>query len=131
MALNVILGNFAILKIIRRLIEVSKNRFRDSLESNWTHSRSHQVVACLWCSIEKQSRCLLSKVHLLRHIVNDMRRFDTILNYETEEGEQFNKHIWEHLCFTNRLNNSIDIANKFAKQAIMQHIRRWLLDLPW
>ncbi|KAL0087136.1 hypothetical protein F4703DRAFT_1850684 [Phycomyces blakesleeanus] len=48
------------------------------------------------------------KVHLLTHLPNNLRRFGTALYYETEKGEQFNKHIHEHLMHTNRLNTSRD-----------------------
>ncbi|KAL0074303.1 C2H2-type zinc finger transcription factor [Phycomyces blakesleeanus] len=42
------------------------------------------------------------KVHLLTHLPEDLRRFEPALNYETKKGEQFNKHIREHLFHTNR-----------------------------
>ncbi|KAL0086097.1 hypothetical protein F4703DRAFT_1942633 [Phycomyces blakesleeanus] len=62
------------------------------------------------------------KVHLLTHLPNDLQRFGTALHYKTEKGEQFNKHIREHLMYTNRLNISRDVCLKFTKQSAMRHI---------
>ncbi|KAL0084760.1 hypothetical protein F4703DRAFT_1794121 [Phycomyces blakesleeanus] len=62
------------------------------------------------------------KVHLLTHLPEDLRRFGPALNYETEKGEQFNKHIREHLFHTNRMNTSKDICLKFGKQYMTRHI---------
>ncbi|OAD71822.1 hypothetical protein PHYBLDRAFT_72696 [Phycomyces blakesleeanus NRRL 1555(-)] len=62
------------------------------------------------------------KVQLLTHLPDDLQRFGTALHYETEKGEQFNKHIREHLMHTNRLNTSRDVCLKFAKQAVMRHV---------
>ncbi|KAL0073092.1 hypothetical protein F4703DRAFT_1724392, partial [Phycomyces blakesleeanus] len=59
---------------------------------------------------------------LLTHLPDDLQRFGTALHYETEKGEQFNKHIREHLMHTNRLNTSRDVCLKFAKQAVMRHV---------
>ncbi|KAL0075550.1 hypothetical protein J3Q64DRAFT_1703904 [Phycomyces blakesleeanus] len=66
--------------------------------------------------------CNKPKVHFLNHLTDNIRRFGPALNYETEKGKQFNKHIREHLIHTNRLNTSRDVCFKFAKQIIMQHI---------
>ncbi|KAI7865392.1 uncharacterized protein EV154DRAFT_162074 [Mucor mucedo] len=62
------------------------------------------------------------KIHLLTHIPQEIRRFGTLLQYETEKGEQFNKHIREHITFTNKLNPSRDIGIKFGKQSMMRHV---------
>ncbi|KAL0078704.1 hypothetical protein F4703DRAFT_1918941 [Phycomyces blakesleeanus] len=62
------------------------------------------------------------KAHLLTHLPDNIRRFGTPLHFETEKGEQFNKHIREHLFHTNKLNTSKDIGLKFAKQTMMRHI---------
>jgi hypothetical protein len=62
------------------------------------------------------------KIHFLMHLTDDIKRFGTALNFETEKGEQFNKHIREHLFFTNRLNTSRDVCLKFGKQSMIQHI---------
>ncbi|OAD74397.1 hypothetical protein PHYBLDRAFT_144850 [Phycomyces blakesleeanus NRRL 1555(-)] len=62
------------------------------------------------------------KVHLLTHLPEDLRRFGPALNYKTEKGEQFNKHIREHLFHTNRMNISKDICLKFGKQYMTRHI---------
>ncbi|KAG2200646.1 hypothetical protein INT47_005802 [Mucor saturninus] len=62
------------------------------------------------------------KIHLLTHIPQDIGRFGTVLQYETEKGEQFNKHIKEHITFTNNLNPSRDIGLKFGKQSMVRHV---------
>ncbi|KAL0082824.1 hypothetical protein J3Q64DRAFT_1850057 [Phycomyces blakesleeanus] len=62
------------------------------------------------------------KVHLLTHLPEDLRRFRPALNYKTEKGEQFNKHICEHLFHTNRMNTLKDICLKFGKQYMTRHI---------
>ncbi|KAL0094124.1 hypothetical protein F4703DRAFT_1913791 [Phycomyces blakesleeanus] len=62
------------------------------------------------------------KVHLLTHLPEDLRRFRPALNYKTEKGEQFNKHICEHLFHTNRMNTLKDICFKFGKQYMTRHI---------
>ncbi|KAL0079453.1 hypothetical protein F4703DRAFT_1958524 [Phycomyces blakesleeanus] len=36
--------------------------------------------------------CNKPKVHFLNHLTNNIRRFGPAFNYETEKGEQFNKH---------------------------------------
>ncbi|KAL0077270.1 hypothetical protein F4703DRAFT_1883021 [Phycomyces blakesleeanus] len=65
--------------------------------------------------------CTKPKVHYLTHLKEDIIRFGPALNYETEKGEQFNKHICEHLFHTNRQNTSMDVCLKFAKQIALQH----------
>ncbi|KAL0097660.1 hypothetical protein J3Q64DRAFT_1630084, partial [Phycomyces blakesleeanus] len=62
------------------------------------------------------------KVHLLTHLPEDLQRFGPALNYKTKKGEQFNKHICEHLFHTNRMNTSKDICLKFGKQYMTSHI---------
>ncbi|KAL0092580.1 C2H2-type zinc finger transcription factor [Phycomyces blakesleeanus] len=62
------------------------------------------------------------KAQLLTHLPDNIRRFGTPLHFEMEKGEQFNKHIREHLFHTNKLNTSKDIGLKFAKQTMMRHI---------
>ncbi|KAI9007512.1 hypothetical protein CLU79DRAFT_778320 [Phycomyces nitens] len=64
----------------------------------------------------------LPKVHNLLHLPQDIRRFETALNFETEKGEQFNKHIRESLFHTNRTNTSRDIALRFGRKAVLQHV---------
>ncbi|KAL0077317.1 C2H2-type zinc finger transcription factor [Phycomyces blakesleeanus] len=66
--------------------------------------------------------CTKPKVHYLTHLKEDIIRFGPALNYETEKGEQFNKHIREHLFHTNRQNTSRDVCLKFAKQVALQHV---------
>jgi hypothetical protein len=61
-------------------------------------------------------------VHLLCHLGEDIRRFGTALNFETEKSEQFNKHIHEKIGHTNRKSPSSDIGTKFGQQAIMKHV---------
>ncbi|OAD74568.1 C2H2-type zinc finger transcription factor [Phycomyces blakesleeanus NRRL 1555(-)] len=62
------------------------------------------------------------KVHYLTHLKEDIIRFGPVLNYETEKGEQFNKHIREHLFHMNCQNTSRDVCLKFAKQVALQHV---------
>ncbi|KAL0074481.1 hypothetical protein F4703DRAFT_1891787, partial [Phycomyces blakesleeanus] len=52
----------------------------------------------------------------------DIICFGPALNYETEKGKQFNKHICKHLFHTNHQNTSRDICLKFAKQVTLQHV---------
>ncbi|KAL0081728.1 C2H2-type zinc finger transcription factor [Phycomyces blakesleeanus] len=66
--------------------------------------------------------CTKPKVHYLTHLKEDVIRFGPALNYETEKGEQFNKHICKHLFHTNRQNTSRDVCLKFAKQVALQHV---------
>ncbi|KAL0080423.1 hypothetical protein F4703DRAFT_1868636, partial [Phycomyces blakesleeanus] len=54
------------------------------------------------CEIKGHNPYFLKpKVHLFTHLPNDLQRFGTALHYETKKGEQFNKHIHEHLIHTN------------------------------
>ncbi|KAI8331252.1 hypothetical protein BD560DRAFT_292796, partial [Blakeslea trispora] len=62
------------------------------------------------------------KVHLLNHIVDDVKRFGSLLNCHTERSEQFNKFIRERITYTNRQNPSRDVAVKFAKHFMLQHL---------
>lgn len=62
------------------------------------------------------------KVHFLTHLAEDITRFGTALNFETEKGEQFNKHVREHILHTNKANVSKQVAVKFGKQSVMKHI---------
>ncbi|KAL0073970.1 hypothetical protein J3Q64DRAFT_1881433 [Phycomyces blakesleeanus] len=82
--------------------------------------RHHYVITCEIKGHNPYSS--KPKVHLLTHLPDDLQRFGTALHYETEKGEQFNKHIREHLMHTNRLNTSRDVCLKFAKQSAMRHI---------
>ncbi|KAL0097591.1 hypothetical protein J3Q64DRAFT_1713924, partial [Phycomyces blakesleeanus] len=66
--------------------------------------------------------CIKPKVHYLTHLKEDIIRFGPALNYETEKGEQFNKHICKHLFHMNCQNTSRDVCLKFAKQVALQHI---------
>ncbi|KAL0079617.1 hypothetical protein J3Q64DRAFT_1760465 [Phycomyces blakesleeanus] len=66
--------------------------------------------------------CTKPKVHYLTHLKQDIIRFGPALNYETEKGKQFNKHICKHLFHTNRQNTSRDVCLKFAKQVALQHV---------
>lgn len=62
------------------------------------------------------------KVHLLRHLADDIRRFGCALHFETEKGEQFNKYIRDHIYHTNRQHVSKDIAIKFGKEEVVRHM---------
>ncbi|KAL0095480.1 C2H2-type zinc finger transcription factor [Phycomyces blakesleeanus] len=66
--------------------------------------------------------CTKPKVHYLTHLKEDIIRFGSALNYETEKGKQFNKHICKHLFHTNCQNTFTDICLKFAKQVALQHV---------
>ncbi|OBZ81342.1 hypothetical protein A0J61_10609 [Choanephora cucurbitarum] len=75
------------------------------------------------CTLKKhQSYTLKPKVHFLTHLARDIRRFGTALNFETEKGEQFNKHIREYILHTNKVNVSNQIAVKFGKQSMIRHV---------
>ncbi|KAL0083897.1 hypothetical protein F4703DRAFT_1857283 [Phycomyces blakesleeanus] len=66
--------------------------------------------------------CTKPKVYYLTHLKEDIIRFGSALNYETEKGKQFNNHICEHLFHTNCQNTSRDVCLKFAKQVALQHV---------
>ncbi|OAD81170.1 hypothetical protein PHYBLDRAFT_138712 [Phycomyces blakesleeanus NRRL 1555(-)] len=55
------------------------------------------------------SLCNKAKAHNMTYLMEDIRRFGPALNFETEKGKQFNKHIREHLIHTNWLNTSRDV----------------------
>ncbi|KAI8371085.1 hypothetical protein BD560DRAFT_396046 [Blakeslea trispora] len=75
------------------------------------------------CTLQKhQPYTLKPKVHFLTHLARDIRRFGTALNFETEKGEQFNKHVREHILYTNKVNVSNQIAVKFGKQSMIRHV---------
>ncbi|KAI7874436.1 uncharacterized protein EV154DRAFT_569723 [Mucor mucedo] len=65
---------------------------------------------------------LRPKVHMLYHLLEDIKRFGCPLQYETESSEQFNKFIREHLFMTNRQYTSRDVAKRFGKQFICRQI---------
>ncbi|OAD74362.1 hypothetical protein PHYBLDRAFT_67716 [Phycomyces blakesleeanus NRRL 1555(-)] len=67
----------------------------------------NSTYPCRKCYIKLQSR---------------IPKFGSALNYKTEKGEQFNKHIREHLFHTNHMNTSKDICLKFGKQYMTRHI---------
>ena len=62
------------------------------------------------------------KMHLIRHLKDDLLQFGCALHYETEKGEQFNKLLREHLFHTNKKDTSRDLALKFGKQEVLRHI---------
>ncbi|OAD71524.1 hypothetical protein PHYBLDRAFT_170193 [Phycomyces blakesleeanus NRRL 1555(-)] len=66
--------------------------------------------------------CTKPKVYYLTHLKEDIIRFGSALNYETEKGKQFNNHICKHLFHTNCQNTSRDVCLKFAKQVALQHV---------
>lgn len=77
---------------------------------------------------------LRPKVHMLHHLLDNIKRFGCHLLYETESSEQFNKFICEHLFMTNTLYTSRDVAFRFRKQFICRqvfgglsylYIKRW------
>ncbi|KAL0073088.1 hypothetical protein F4703DRAFT_1937184 [Phycomyces blakesleeanus] len=70
----------------------------------------------------KQGLTFKPKVHLLHHIAKDIVCFGLVLQYETENGEQFNKFICEHLFQTNRQSTSRDVALRFGKQFICHYL---------
>ncbi|KAL0087533.1 hypothetical protein J3Q64DRAFT_1847691 [Phycomyces blakesleeanus] len=106
-----------------RAVRYDYNMYIDEVEKAVTsliQELHHYVITC---EIEGHNPYSSKpKVHLLTHLPDDLRRFGTALHYETEKGEQFNKHIREHLMHTNRLNTSRDVCLKFAKQSAMRHI---------
>ncbi|KAL0086822.1 hypothetical protein F4703DRAFT_1942034 [Phycomyces blakesleeanus] len=79
-------------------------------------------VQILQKGFSKQDFTFKPKVHLLHHITDDIVRFGSVLQYETENGEQFNKFIREHLFKTNRHSTSRDVATRFGKQFICRHL---------
>ncbi|KAL0086990.1 hypothetical protein F4703DRAFT_1927855 [Phycomyces blakesleeanus] len=63
---------------------------------------------------------------LIKHAVNEPKTLlvsDQSLRYETENDEQFNKFIRQHLFQTNRQLTSRDVAPRFGKQIICRYIR--------
>ncbi|OAD68750.1 hypothetical protein PHYBLDRAFT_150341 [Phycomyces blakesleeanus NRRL 1555(-)] len=56
------------------------------------------------------------------HNTDDIVCFDSVLQYKTENGEQFNKFICEHLFKTNHHFTSRDVATRFGKQFICWHL---------
>ncbi|KAL0091299.1 hypothetical protein F4703DRAFT_1971351 [Phycomyces blakesleeanus] len=70
----------------------------------------------------KQDLTFKPKVHLLHHIAKDIICFRSVLQYEAENGEQFNKFIHEHLFQTNRQSTSRDVALRFEKQFICHYL---------
>ncbi|OBZ80267.1 hypothetical protein A0J61_11684, partial [Choanephora cucurbitarum] len=76
------------------------------------------------------------KVPFLSHIAEDIQRFGTALNFETEKGEQFNKHIRDHIHHTNKVDVFKQLATKFGKQSVMRHVTLQLkgvgtMSEPW
>lgn len=65
---------------------------------------------------------LKPKVHMLHHMLDDIKRFGCPLQYETESSEHFNKFIREHLFMTNRQYTSRDVAIRFGKQFICRQV---------
>lgn len=63
-----------------------------------------------------------SKMHILFHLADDIKRFGSPIFYETEKGEQFNKFIRETLFRSNRRNPSRDAAIAFGKRHMAKHI---------
>ncbi|OAD65167.1 hypothetical protein PHYBLDRAFT_153719 [Phycomyces blakesleeanus NRRL 1555(-)] len=88
--------------------------------------------------LKQQDFSFKPKLHLLHHtchLTEDMLRFGSVLQYETENSEQFNKFICEHLFKTNRQATSQDVAKKFAKQFMLRYvpgkfIKRAPIDFP-
>ncbi|OAD75381.1 hypothetical protein PHYBLDRAFT_64303 [Phycomyces blakesleeanus NRRL 1555(-)] len=79
-------------------------------------------IQILQKGFSKQDFTFKPKVHLLHHITDDIVRFGSMLQYETENGEQFNKFIRKHLFKTNCHSTSRDIATRFGKQFICWHL---------
>ncbi|KAL0077456.1 hypothetical protein J3Q64DRAFT_1628563, partial [Phycomyces blakesleeanus] len=106
-----------------RAVRYDYNMYIDEVEKAVTSLIQELHYYDITCEIEGHNPYSSKpKVHLLTHLPDDLRRFGTALHYETEKGEQFNKHIREHLMHTNRLNTSRDVCLKFAKQSAMRHI---------
>ncbi|KAI8378910.1 hypothetical protein BD560DRAFT_487811 [Blakeslea trispora] len=89
---------------------------------------SRELVAILYdydqnCTHIKHVKYHLKpKTHFLTHLSQDIKRFGAALNFETEKGEQFNKHIREHIEHTNKAEVPRQLAVKFGKQAAMRHV---------
>ncbi|OAD67654.1 hypothetical protein PHYBLDRAFT_72678 [Phycomyces blakesleeanus NRRL 1555(-)] len=66
----------------------------------------------------KQVFTFKPKVHLLHHITDNIVCFGSMLQYETENGEQFNKFICKYLFKTNHHSTSRDVATRFDKQFV-------------
>jgi hypothetical protein len=69
-----------------------------------------------------------SKMHILYHLVEDIHRFGSPINYVTKKGEQFNKFIRECLFRTNMHSLSRNAAVAFSKRFVARHI---LADGSW
>ncbi|KAL0097661.1 hypothetical protein J3Q64DRAFT_1694071 [Phycomyces blakesleeanus] len=73
-------------------------------------------------TFQQQDFSFKSKLHLLHHLTKDMFCFSSVLQYKTENSEQFSKFICEHLFKTNCQATSRDVAKKFVKQFICRHL---------
>ncbi|KAL0075197.1 hypothetical protein F4703DRAFT_1798688 [Phycomyces blakesleeanus] len=73
-------------------------------------------------TFQQQDFSFKPKLHLLHHLTKDILCFGSVLQYKTENGEQFNKFICKHLFKMNCQATSRDVAKKFAKQFICRHL---------
>ncbi|KAI8139849.1 hypothetical protein BJV82DRAFT_581685 [Fennellomyces sp. T-0311] len=62
------------------------------------------------------------KLHLLHHVCEDINQFASIIHFEAEKGEQFNKFIHERIFHTNRHSISVDVLRLFGHHTIFRHI---------
>ncbi|KAI8327353.1 hypothetical protein BD560DRAFT_494529 [Blakeslea trispora] len=103
---------------IRRL-NAALDHYKSSLGFSRHFSRNLRHCGSF---LEAPTLYLKPKVHFLTHLARDIRRFGTALNFETEKGEQFNKHVREHILYTNKVNVLNQIAVKFGKQSMIRHV---------
>ncbi|KAL0081230.1 hypothetical protein J3Q64DRAFT_1194702 [Phycomyces blakesleeanus] len=105
-------------------VDLSVRRLLGQLHNYDTFKRAEVKENNKTAKIKKKytAFCTKRKIHNLTHLKYDIRRFGTALQFETEKGEQFNKHIREHLFHTNHKNTSRDVCLKLAKQAALQYV---------
>ncbi|OAD74816.1 C2H2-type zinc finger transcription factor [Phycomyces blakesleeanus NRRL 1555(-)] len=99
---------------------------------------NHELDLVIPCFVELGRLCSLVFVRQVtsdfdNYIIRvdnaeDIIRFGPALNYETEKGEQLNKHIHKHLFHMNCQTTSRDVCLKFAKQKSGTGIERFIKD---
>ncbi|KAI8327320.1 hypothetical protein EDC96DRAFT_549720 [Choanephora cucurbitarum] len=100
-------------------ISLSKKTIVETLESIYRFGLSNFINIP---SFDKSPYPHTLKVHLLNHIIDDVKRFGSLLNCHTERSEQFNKFIRKRITYTNRQHPSRDVAVKFGKHFMLQHL---------
>ncbi|KAL0092632.1 hypothetical protein J3Q64DRAFT_1868387 [Phycomyces blakesleeanus] len=89
------LGHLFSLVFVRQI----ESRFEDAV--NTLTAKLHAFDEANVDSPKHTSLCNKPKAHKMTHLTEDIRRFGPALNFEMEKDNQFNKHICEHLIYTN------------------------------